>query len=63
MWSSTGLQSVADMFASANKYDTKSTYHHKLTRSIVKFICKAALHVYTVEKEGFTSLLEAFDPE
>lgn len=55
-------QSVAVMFASASKYDTKSTYHHKLTRSVVNFICKAALPVYTVEKEGFKSLLEAFDP-
>ena len=55
-------QSVADMFASANKYDTKSTYHHKLTRSVVNFICKATLPVYTMEKGGFKSLLEAFDP-
>ena len=55
-------QSVADMFASANKYDTKSTYHHRLTMSVVNFICKAALPVYTVEEEGFKSLLEAFDP-
>ncbi|KAK2190879.1 hypothetical protein NP493_65g01022 [Ridgeia piscesae] len=51
------------MFSSANKYDTKSTYHHKLTRSVINFICKAALPVYTVEKEGFKSLLEAFDPQ
>ena len=56
-------QSVGDMFSSANKYDTKSTYHHKLTRSVINFICKAALPVYTVEKEGFKSLLEAFDPQ
>ena len=55
-------QSVAVMFASASKYDTKSTYHQKLTRSVVNFICKAALPVYTVEKEGFKSLLEAFYP-
>lgn len=55
-------QTVPDMFMFVDMYDKKSTYHQKLTRSVIHFICKEALPVYTVEKEGFKSQF-AFDPQ
>ena len=55
-------QTVPNMFASANMYERRSSYHQKLTRSVTNFICKYALPIYTVEKTGFKSLLAAFDP-
>lgn len=54
-------QSIASSFVNSQPYSHQSKKYKDLNKAIAYFICKDGLPLYTVEKEGFQSMIRTFD--
>ena len=55
--------SILDSIKATHKYERSGTKWQKMTDAVTYCIAKDMMPVYSVEKEGFTTLLKQFDPQ
>ena len=49
-------------FEQSRKYSTTSKEHPRLSKAVTNFIVKDVMPIYTVEKDGFRTMVEALNP-